>query len=109
MFGFFKKHREDVDFTDQQDNSLKAYIPRSERENAYKEAKITFPTGYTCRGIVIDMSDGGVRMRFMNIEHLPEYVDLHIPSMNLRSKVRVAWHDAIDYGLEFCDPVRLPA
>lgn len=109
MFSFFRKNRKNDDFENQQDDSLKAYIPRHERANTYKEAKITFPSGYSCRGIVVDMSEGGVRMRFQNNEHLPDYVDLNIPSLNIHTRVRVAWRDTIDYGLEFCEPVRLPS
>lgn len=106
MFGFLKrreKEEEQQDFSLDQGESLKAYIPRETRENSYKEASVTFPSGYKLRGIVIDYSEGGVRMRFMNVEHLPEIVDLSIPSLNVHCQARVAWHDTIDYGLEFIE------
>ena len=107
MFGLFKKNRQqEENFSEQPEDGLKAYIPREERENAYKEAKITFPSGYSVCGIVLDLSEGGVRMRFQNVEFLPDYVDISIPSLNIQTRARVAWHDTIDYGLEFCEPVR---
>lgn len=110
MFGLFKKNKPEnhTDFSKDEDDELKAYIPREQREHSYKEAQIKFPTGYVCRGIVVDYSEGGVRMRFQNIEYLPEFVHLSVPSLRLNCKVRVAWHDTIDYGLEFCEPVNLP-
>ena len=101
MFGFLKRKNNEVEDFENDDDSLKAYIPRSERESAYKEASITFPTGYKVRGIVMDHSDGGVRIRFMNVEHLPDFVQLDVPALKIHTQARVAWHDSIDYGLEF--------
>ncbi len=106
MFNFFRKrHKEEEEFDVSNDNALKAYIQRDDRENSYKEASVTFPSGYTIRGIVVDHSEGGVRMRFQNMEALPEIVDLNVPALNIKTKARVAWNDTIDYGLEFLKPV----
>ena len=105
MFGFLKRrHEEEEDFSFDRDSNLKAYIQREERENSYKEAQITFPSGYKVRGIVIDYSEGGVRMRFQNAEALPDIVHLSIPSLRVHTKARVAWSDVIDFGLEYLDP-----
>ena len=102
MFGFLKKRKEEVeDFQEDDEAELKAYIPRPSRESAYKEATITFPSGYKCRGIVLDHSDTGVRMRFQTIEPLPEYVQLDVPALRIHTQSRVAWRDTIDFGLEF--------
>lgn len=83
---------------------LRAYIPRAERENSFKEAVITFPTGYKTRGIVVDYSATGVRVRFQTVEHLPDVVMLSVPGLNMTTKARMVWHDRIDYGLEFLQP-----
>lgn len=109
MFGLFKRRKEEDDFSLDRETSLKAYISRAERENAYKEAKVVSVTGYAVRGIVIDYSDTGVCMRFQNVEYLSEYVELIIPGLKVHTRARVVWHDRIDYGLEFCEPIRLPA
>ena len=104
MFGLFKRQTPVQDFEEDESPSLKAYLPREERENVYKEASITFPTGYRCRGIVLDYSEGGVRMRFQNVEHLPDFVQIDIPALKIRTQARVAWRDTIDFGLEYLEP-----
>lgn len=106
MFGFLKRREKEEDFSTDQNNSLKAYIPRAERENSYKEALITTGTGYKVRGIVIDYSEGGVRMRFKTIETLPDVVDISIPAFDIHTRARVAWQDTIDFGLEYIEPVK---
>lgn len=87
------------------DERLRAYIPRAERENSFKAAVVTFPTGYKARGIVVDYSATGVRIRFQTIEHLPEVVTLSVPGLNMTAQARLVWSDRIDYGLEFLQPL----
>lgn len=106
MFGFLKRREKEDDFSLDRNESLKAYIPREERENSYKEALITTNTGYKVRGIVLDHSEGGVRMRFKTIEALPEIVYISIPAFNIHTRARVAWQDTIDYGLEYIEPLK---
>lgn len=103
MLDFFKRKHDnaDDDFGPNEDSELKAFIPRSDREASYKEASVTFPTGYVLRGVVMDYSRTGVRLRFQNYEHFPENVWLKVHALKLSCQAEVAWQDNVDVGLQF--------
>lgn len=104
MFGFLKSKKEEILPPKEGDGtSLRAVLPRPARESAYKEATINTQSGVRYRGIVVDHSTTGVRIRFQSVEPLPDVVNLSVPGLHFKGTARVVWRDMVDFGLEFID------
>ncbi|MAT35890.1 MAG: hypothetical protein CMK06_12255 [Ponticaulis sp.] len=101
MFGLFKKRQElpKIDPGSASEQSLRAVLPRAERQNSYKEIHVTTNTGYKLRGIVVDHSDTGMRVRFQSIETLTPTVKVVVPGLKIRGNAELVWQDATDIGL----------
>ena len=103
MFGLFKSKKDEepeIEPGEAANQQLRAVLPRHERVNSYKEVRITTATGYTVRGIIIDYSVTGIRVRFLSREHLDGTVQLHCPELKIRGTGRVVWSDDCDLGIE---------
>lgn len=103
MFGLFKSRKEEepeIEPGEAANQQLRAVLPRHERVNSYKEIRITTSTGYQVRGIVIDHSESGIRVRFQSYETLTDVVALHCPELRIRGTGRVVWTDQCDLGIE---------
>ena len=105
MFGLFKKHKSDDDGTDalpprESGEQLRAVLPRQERISSYKEVHITTDSGYQVRGIVIDHSETGLRIRFQSYETLPEIIKLKVPALSINGMGRIVWQDQSDFGVQ---------
>ena len=105
MFGLFKSRKSvpEIEPGSASEQSLSAVIPRSERYNSYKEVHVTTSTGYHTRGIVIDHSETGLRVRFQSMEALSDIIHIHVSGLNIRGTARVVWQDACDFGFEILD------
>ncbi|NBC21263.1 MAG: hypothetical protein GVY06_09535 [Alphaproteobacteria bacterium] len=71
------------------------------RDGTYKVATVTYPTGYERRGVVVDRSDTGVRVRFYTRGELPGHVTLTVESIAGRRRARVVWQETHEAGLAF--------
>jgi hypothetical protein len=105
MFGLFKNKKHEEDDADalpprEPAEPLRAVLPREERVSSYKEAHITTDTGYKVRGIVVDHSPSGLRIRFQSYETLPEIVQLRVPGLSIKGMGRIVWQDHSDFGVE---------
>ncbi len=105
MFGLFKSKKHDEDDIDalherEPQEPLRAVLPRERRVNSYKEAHITTDSGYKVRGIVVDHSPSGLRIRFQSYETLPEVIQLRVPELSIRGMGRIVWQDQTDFGVE---------
>lgn len=112
MFGLFKSRKaqeaeEELALLEQQreaeEAKLRAVLPRSERVNSYKEAHVSTDAGYSVRGIVVDHSDSGLRIRFQAYETLPDYVNINVPGLRIRGTARVVWRDHTEFGLQMLE------
>jgi len=74
---------------------------RWERSEAYRPCTVIYPSGFKRRGVVMDMSQRGVRIRFTERAGLPETVQVLVDGAAEPRKATVAWHDRIDAGLRF--------
>ena len=111
MFSLFKSRKREEEAEAEalrqaeEQERLRAVLPRSERTSSYKEIRITTATGYTIRGIVLDHSDTGLRVRFQSMEALPDYVKVHVPGLSIKGSARIVWRDATDFGLQLIESV----
>ncbi|KCZ48404.1 hypothetical protein [Hyphomonas pacifica] len=72
--------------------------PRPARAMVYREAYVTYNSGYKRRGIVLDHSDTGVRLRFPTNERLPATVTLNASAVGLEGQARVVWQEGSEAG-----------
>lgn len=73
--------------------------PRPVREMVYREAYILYDSGYRRKGVVLDHSSTGVRLRFPTNERLPETVQLQARAVGLEGLARVVWQENSEAGL----------
>lgn len=74
--------------------------PRPARAMVYREASVVFESGYSRKGIVLDYSDRGVRLRFQTNEGLPKFVTLNAKAVGLEGVAEVIWQKGSEAGLK---------
>ena len=74
---------------------------RTKREGAYRVAKITYPSGYIRKGIVVDLSTAGARIRFSERGELPGRVTLRIQGLSGLHEAETVWQESHDAGVRF--------
>lgn len=74
-------------------------LPRERRAPVYREVTVSYNSGYRRKGIVLDYSTTGVRLRFPTNEHLPLDVHLHAGAVGLDGPARVIWQQGSEAGL----------
>lgn len=73
----------------------------TERPATYKVVTVTYPTGYVRKGIVVDISQTGARLRFSQRGGLPERVKLRIEGKPGAFEADVVWQEDSDAGVRF--------
>ena len=74
---------------------------RAHRAGIYKVVSITYPTGYVRKGIAVNISKTGVRVRFSQRGELPPRVELKIDGIPGTHTAQVMWQETHDAGLKF--------
>lgn len=74
--------------------------PRPVRSMVYREASVTYESGYVRKGIVLDYSDRGVRLRFSTNESLPRLLTLNARSVGVYGMAEVVWQKGSEAGLK---------
>ena len=102
MFGLFKKNtlpQEPVEDTqpvepvDRRDHA---------RRNVYTDIQVTTPLGTDLRrGLVLDMSAQGARLRLQHGERFVDGMLVKIPRYGLTVPARVCWSTTQDIGVQF--------
>lgn len=72
---------------------------RPVRSAVYREAYVTYDSGYRRKGVVMDVTENGVRMRFPTNENLPAAVTLSARSVGLEGVADVIWQKNSEVGL----------
>ena len=73
-------------------------MARPERAKVYREAAVAYDSGYRRKGIVLDYSGTGVRLRFPTNERLPPMVYLYAHAVGLEGPARVVWQHGSEAG-----------
>lgn len=73
---------------------------RPVRAHVYREATIMMDSGYSRRGIVLDYSDTGLRIRFPTNEALPRFLTVNARSVGLAGRAQVIWQKGSEVGLK---------
>jgi len=72
---------------------------RPKRAMVYREAAIAYDSGYRRKGVVLDYSASGARIRFPTNELLPATVYLYARAVGLEGPARVVWRHGSEAGL----------
>ena len=73
--------------------------PRPLRGTSYREASVIYESGYTRKGIVLDYTATGVRLRFPTNEIIPLFVTVNAAAVNVKGQARVIWQKGSEVGL----------
>jgi hypothetical protein len=74
-------------------------MTRAERAKVYREAAVAYESGYRRKGIVLDYTSKGVRLRFPTNESLPPTIYLYAGAIGLEGPARVVWQSGSEAGL----------
>lgn len=74
--------------------------PRPVRSMVYREASVVYESGYVRKGIVLDYSDRGVRLRFSTNEALPRLLTLNARAVGVQGMAEVVWQKGSEVGLK---------
>ncbi len=74
-----------------------------ERKDAWAVCKVILKFGHEREGVLLDLSDGGARVRFRSRGQLSPTVRIVSGRMGLDRMAKVVWQDTFDAGLQFVD------
>lgn len=72
---------------------------RPVRAQVYREAYVTYESGYRRKGVVMDCTENGLRIRFPTNERLPSVVTVNARSVGLEGEADVVWQKNTEAGL----------
>jgi hypothetical protein len=78
------------------------------RRNIDLAVRIELADGSTVRGVLLDLAEGGVRLKVPRPENLPEQFMLKLGE-RLHRWSRIAWRSTEEIGVEFLPAPRAPA
>ncbi len=74
-------------------------LARPVRSQVYREAFVMYESGYRRKGVVMDVTDTGLRIRFPTNERLPATVMLNARAVSLEGEADVVWQKNTEAGL----------
>ncbi|MEO0464900.1 MAG: PilZ domain-containing protein [Pseudomonadota bacterium] len=86
---------------DEAEDETPAELRHNNREGAYKVVTVTYPSGYIRKGIVVDLSPTGARIRFSQRGELPGRVSMRIEGMGGYRDAETVWQETHDAGVRF--------
>ena len=73
---------------------------RAERTGTFRVVSVSYPSGYERRGVVVDMSQTGLRVRFSQRGEIPDYVFLKIEGKAGVHRARTVWQETYEAGFK---------
>ena len=67
--------------------------------HVYREAYITYESGYRRKGVVMDFTNAGLRISFPTNELLPSVVTVNARAVGLSGEADVIWQKGSEAGL----------
>ena len=102
MFGLFqkKKNAEETVVSEPEAQERRA----SERRNVYADAVAISNNGrFLKKGVALDLSANGSRLRFENGDSLVDGMVVSIARYGIKRPARMRWRTRTDVGIEFID------
>lgn len=98
LFGFRKPSSVQPNRVDRVASSVPDQA-RPVRSQVYREASVVYESGYRRKGVVMDVTESGLRIRFPTNELLPSVVMLNARSVGLEGEADVVWQKNTEAGL----------
>ncbi len=73
----------------------------SPRKNTYAVVTVVYESGYKRKGVIVNHSGQGAKVRFMSNEDMPSRVAVRMPNQAGDQWADVVWRDFCDAGLRF--------
>ncbi|MFN4184148.1 MAG: hypothetical protein ACK4M6_05130 [Hyphomonas sp.] len=70
------------------------------RAQVYREATVTLESGYSRKGIVLDYTDTGLRIRFPTNETMPRILTVNARAVGISGRAQVVWQKDSEVGLK---------
>ncbi|MEM9570983.1 MAG: PilZ domain-containing protein [Pseudomonadota bacterium] len=104
MFGWFRRGKDPVDTAEVEAEMVERR--RSERRDVYADVVAMSNAGrFVKKGVALDLSRDGTRVRFQNSDSLLDGMVLNISRYGIKRKARMRWRTRTDVGIEFLDEV----
>lgn len=104
MFGWFE--REKIPEITKDETSDMVERRRSERRDVYADVVAMSDAGrFLKKGIALDLSRDGTRVRFQNSDSLLDGMIVNISRYGIKRRARMRWRTRTDIGVEFLDEV----
>ena len=104
MFGLFRRGKTPVDTVEVEPEMVERR--RAERQNVYADAVAMSNKGRVLKkGIALDLSSDGTRLRFENGDSLLDGMVVNIARYGIKRRARMRWRTRTDVGVEFLDEV----
>lgn len=101
VFGLFKSKKQVID-PDPEPEMVERR--RSERSNVFADAVAISNHGHhTKKGVALDLSPDGSRIRFENGDSLVDGMEVKIARYGIKRRARMRWRTRTDVGIEFLD------
>lgn len=104
MFGLFRRNKGQGDTVEVATEPVERRA--SERRDTYADAVALSDTGHFLKkGIALDLSANGSRLRFENGDNLNRGLVVSIARYGIKRRARLRWRTRTDIGVEFLDDV----
>lgn len=104
MFGWFEREKIPEITTDETTDMVERR--RSERRDVYADVVAMSDAGrFLKKGIALDLSRDGTRVRFQNSDSLLDGMIVNISRYGIKRRARMRWRTRTDIGVEFLDEV----
>ena len=98
---FGRKNRIDVGRITENETEESNSTFRAERSNSFVEITVVTDQGHRRKGVALDVSETGARLRFQTAENMVSPIRLKIPSLKMDCAADVVWHKGVDVGVRF--------
>ncbi len=104
MFGWLRRGKAPVDTSEIDAEQVERRL--AERSDTYADVVAMSNAGrYLKKGIALDLSATGSRLRFENGDSLLDGMVVKISRYGIKRKARMRWRTRTDVGIEFLDEV----
>lgn len=104
MFGLFRRGKTPIDTLEVEPEM--AERRRADRQDVYADAVAMSNNGRVLKkGIALDLSSNGTRLRFENGDSLLDGMVVNIARYGIKRRARMRWRTRTDVGVEFLDEV----
>ena len=105
MFGWFKRANEEINVPEEDIEDVERRC--TDRADTYADVVAKSNSGrFLKKGIALDLSANGARLRFENGDSLIDGMVVNIARYGIKRRGRMRWRTRTDVGVEFIDEAK---